>query len=116
VGLVQGRRARPELATRLRDGGALPRQAIVYDVVRVPWRCDDGFDAVLLASPSAVAGLPDALARRCRLVALGPTTAAAVRKRGWSCLQASEPTVAGALSAFAKLAKRAPAGAQERAT
>ena len=116
VGLVQGRRARPELASILRDGGALPRRAVVYDVVTVPWSSDVGFDAVLLASPSAVAALPDALARRSHLVALGPTTAAAVRTRGWSCQQASEPTVAGALTALTRLAPRAPRDAWELGT
>ena len=116
VGLVQGRRARPELETRLRDGGALPRRAVVYDVVSVPWSSEAGFDAVLLASPSAVAVLPDHLARSSQLVALGPTTAAAVRERGWSCRQASEPTVAGALTALTRLASRAPLGARELGT
>jgi len=116
VGLVQGRRARPELETRLRDGGALPHPVVVYDVVSVPWRSDVGFDAVLLASPSAVAALPDDLARRSHLVALGPTTAAAVRDRGWSCHQASEPSVAAALTALTRLAPRAPLGARELGT
>jgi len=116
VGVVQGRRARPELETRLRDGGALPRRAVVYDVVSVPWSSDVGFDAVLLASPSAVAALPDDLARRSHLVALGPTTAAAIRDRGWSCQQASEPTVAGALTALTRLATHALRGARELGT
>jgi uroporphyrinogen-III synthase len=116
VGLVQGRRARPELESRLRAGGALPRRAIVYAVMSVPWSSDVGFDAVLLASPSAVAALPDDVARRGHLVALGPTTAAAVRDRGWSCHQASEPTVAGALAALTRVAARTPQGARELGT
>lgn len=49
-------------------------------------------DAVLLASPSAVAALRGGLADAA-LIAIGPTTAAAVRATGRSCLQATEPTV-----------------------
>jgi len=100
---VQGRRARVELEARLRAGGALPLRAVVYDVAVVPWSADLAFDAVLLASPSAVDALPAALAQRAALVALGPTTATAVQERGYDCRVAAEPSVAGALSALVAL-------------
>lgn len=100
VGLVQGRRARSELADRLRAGGAAPVVAVVYDVASARWTVVDAVDRVLLASPSAVAGLPEPVAHAAELVALGPTTAAAVRARGWRCREAAEPTVEAALAAL----------------
>jgi uroporphyrinogen-III synthase len=100
VGLVQGRRARPELAERLRRGGAVVREAVVYDVATLPWPAMAPVEAVLLASPSAVAALPPAVAAGAHLVALGPTTAAAVRERGWHCLEAAAPSVAGVIEAL----------------
>ncbi len=103
VGLVQGRRARPELAEQLRRGGAKPRRAVVYEVITLPWRVTGSVDAVVLASPSAVAALPAEVGQQAQLVALGPTTAAALRERGWSCLQAREPSAAGVLAALAGL-------------
>jgi len=109
VGIVQGSRARSELANRLAAGGARPRSVVVYDVTALPWPAHTAVDAVLLASPSAVAALPSAVARSAQLVALGPTTAAAVSDRGWRCHVASEPTVAGALAALTHAAPARPA-------
>ena len=104
VGLVQGRRARPALAEHLRRGGAEPRRAVVYDVTTLPWRVTGPLDAVVLASPSAVAALPRPVGASARLVALGPTTAAALRERGWRCHQAATPSAEGVLAAVAALA------------
>ncbi len=101
VGLVQGRRARPELAQHLRRGGAEPRRAVVYDVTTLPWQVTGPLHAVVLASPSAVAALPQVVAERAQLVALGPTTAAALRERGWRCSQADVPSAEGVLAALA---------------
>lgn len=113
VALVQGGNARPELAQRLRAGGAEPHTVIVYDVAPVPWQADGAFDSVLLASPSGVASLPPDVAARSRLVALGPTTAAAIEARGWSCTRAPEPTVQGALVALCHGATAARTAAAE---
>ena len=101
VGLVQGRRARPELAEHLRRGGAEPHRAVVYDVATLPWRETRPIDAVVLASPSAVAALPQVVAERAQLIALGPTTAAAIRERGWRCARADVPSAEGVLAALA---------------
>ena len=103
VGLVQGRRARPELAERLRRGGAKTREAVVYEVTTLPWRVSGSLDAVLLTSPSAAAALPEEVARDSTLVALGPTTRAALHERGWHSLQAPEPSVTGVLEALERL-------------
>ena len=104
VGLVQGRRARPELAQRLRAGGAFPRTATVYDVITLPWQVTGRVDAVLLTSPSAAAALPREIGDHAVLIALGPTTAAALRERGWRCREAPEPSTEGVVSALAGLA------------
>ncbi len=100
VGLVQGSRARRELADRLRSAGARPQSAVVYEVIALPWQVEGHVDAVVLASPSAVAGLPRSIGERARLVALGPTTAAALEQHGWRCLEAPEPSVEGVLEAL----------------
>ena len=103
VGLVQGRRARPELAQHLRAGGAFPRAAVVYDVITLPWQVASPVDAVLLTSPSAAVALPREIGDQAVLVAIGPTTAAALRERGWRCRQAPEPSTEGVLTALAGL-------------
>ncbi len=53
---------------------------------------------VVLASPSAAGALPESVARSATLVAIGPTTAAAVEARGFGCRRAASPSVAGVLA------------------
>lgn len=100
VGLPQGSRARPELRDALEAAGVATRPVTVYDTTARAW---DGGEvgAVVLASPSAVAALPERIARAARLVALGPTTAEAARARGWSCAAAPTPDADGVLAALA---------------
>lgn len=100
VGLVQGGRARRELGDGLRAAGILVRTAEVYDVVPKPWALEEPVAAVLLGSPSAVEALPPPVAEKARLVALGPTTAAAAAERGWPVQQAREPSSRGAFEAL----------------
>jgi len=100
VGVVQGDRARPHLAHALRAAGLDVRTATLYASRGVGWSLDGAVDAVVVASPSAVAALPPAVAARALLVAIGPTTAAAVARRGWTGLAADAPTTAGVVAAL----------------
>ncbi|MFO7543857.1 MAG: uroporphyrinogen-III synthase [Trueperaceae bacterium] len=119
VGLAQGSRARPTLAQRLREAGYETRAAVLYDTDTLPWDQDPGDRAVssqptvvVVASPSAVASLPqewrggsDADDRRAthaaypRIVAIGPTTADAVRAQGAPCWVAETADVDGIVTA-----------------
>jgi uroporphyrinogen-III synthase len=119
VGVVQGRRARPNLATGLRRAGFDVHVATVYDTVTRPWPAGLSVDAVVVASPSAVAALPAEVGAMALLVAIGPTTAEAVRARGWEAREAAAPTsesVAAAVDAAAAASGSARRGRDERAT
>lgn len=100
VGVVQGDRARDALADGLRRAGVHVRSATVYASQGLAWSLAGDVDAVVLASPSAVAALPAEIGARALLLAIGPTTAAAAVRRGWAVVQAAEPTVEGILAAF----------------
>ena len=113
VGLVQGDRARPALADALRAAGIVVRAASVYASRSAAWSPEEPVDAVVLASPSAVAALPAAVGARALLVAIGPTTAAAAARRGWSAVQATEPTVDAVVAALARGHRGAAAGAPD---
>lgn len=121
VGLPLGDRARKTLERALTAGGHEVVTAVVYKTEVVPTAAGtehvrpsgdgeeddrasglaaepDGQaceppDVVLLASPSAVSALPAWLAERAVLVALGATTAEAVRAAGHGCRVAQRPTV-----------------------
>ena len=92
VGIVQGRRARPALAEALRAAGFDVRIATVYDTLTRAWPDGVAVDAVILASPSAVAALPAKVGEGALLVAIGPTTWRAVQARGWQARMAEAPT------------------------
>lgn len=99
VGLPRGDRALPTLERLLETGGFETRPLTIYRTVR----CDaEGLDAdiVILASPSAAEALPETLARRAQLIALGPSTAQALAARGLSCLQAARPDAEAVLRAI----------------
>jgi len=100
VGLVQGDRARPDLLVALRAAGVEARVAVAYATRGVGWSLEGEVDAIVVASPSAVAALPAAVAARALLVALGPTTAAAVARRGWTAVEADAPTPDGVIAAL----------------
>jgi uroporphyrinogen-III synthase len=137
VGLPQGDRARPTLRRALEEAGIETRPLVLYETVTQPWKGEaeesertgpaDTPDAaavasvlIVLASPSAAEALPGEVARRATLVAIGPTTAAAVESRGLRCRQAPTPSVGGVLEAVeeaeaAGLAEREGAGAADAA-
>ena len=82
---------------------------MVYRSEPLPWPEEQGeVDAVLLASPSAAAALPERVARRARLVALGRSTAAALERRGWPCAVADRPDVAAAVEVLEQALERTP--------
>jgi uroporphyrinogen-III synthase len=116
VAVVQGDRARPTLVAALRAGGVEARVATLYASRASGWDLADAVDAVVLASPTAVAQLPARVAARAQLVAIGPTTAAAVADRGWDALVAEAPTEAGVVAALERwraAASAAPAAPSE---
>jgi len=121
VGLPQGDRALPTLRRALEHAGFETRPLVLYETVTQPWSGDagdaDAGDAdaqaperasepelVVLASPSAADALPQAIAAHATLVAIGPTTAAALERRGLACRQARSPNVGGVLAAVDALA------------
>ena len=116
VGLPQGDRALPTLRCALERAGFETRPLVLYETVTQPWSGDatvdgaadgaaagddaaSGAELVVLASPSAAEALPDEVARRAALVAIGPTTAAALERRGLAPRQARAPSVGGVLEA-----------------
>jgi len=108
VGLPRGDRARATLERALRDAGLATRALTLYETERRPWRSDGPPDAVVVASPSAAEGLPDDLDETAALVAIGPTTAAALRARGLRPWTAARPD-ADAILARIDDARRATA-------
>ncbi len=98
VGLPVGDRALPTLRTMLEGAGLEVRQVEVYRnrVLGWPERAPTP-EIIVLASPSAVSALPESVARRARLVALGETTAERAQSLGLQCLTASQPTVTATL-------------------
>ncbi|MBO1436878.1 uroporphyrinogen-III synthase [Meiothermus sp. CFH 77666] len=98
VGLPQGNRARPVLAQRLRAAGYTVRSIPVYETQGRAWPEElSPPDLVLLASPSAVEALPPEIGQKSRLLALGPTTAAALRQRGFPYTLLPQPSAKAVL-------------------
>jgi uroporphyrinogen-III synthase len=98
VGLPRGDRALPDLQEALEAAGIETRVAVVYDTQLLPWR-EEAAEVIILASPSAVAALPEEVGQRAKLVTLGPSTAAAARARGWASTQARQPSVEAVVAA-----------------
>ncbi|MEJ2292133.1 MAG: uroporphyrinogen-III synthase [Deinococcales bacterium] len=124
VGLPQGDRARPTLRRALEEMGFETRPLVLYETVTQPWTGEaegserpgagGATELIVLASPSAAEALPGEVARRATLVAIGPTTAAALEHRGLPCRQASTPSVGGVLAEVdAVLAEPGGAGPDE---
>lgn len=97
VGLPQGNRSAPTLQKQLDASGVSTRAVVVYRTETRDWQVGH-VDVVVLASPSAVRALPETVIERTSLVAIGPTTAAAIRKRGYTPIVAAEPSVAALLA------------------
>lgn len=121
--LPAGDLARPELRAGLEAAGAQVEQVTVYRTVRpdvvgagdAPWDAlaalERGeIDVVVLLSPSAITNLVEmlgarqAVLQRARLACIGPTTAAAVRERGFlPAIVAEDHTVPGLVRALTHL-------------
>jgi uroporphyrinogen-III synthase len=112
--------ARPELPAALRDRGAAVDEIVAYRTAPrtepAPQVADDlargQIDAIVLSSPSSVRGLTSACGRSpsdyatTRLVAIGPTTAAAIAEVGLPvAAQAAEPSDQGLFDALVALWK-----------
>ena len=103
VGLPCGDRALPTLKTRLEQCGVTTRSLVIYQTETLEWsvRLAAGVpDTVVLSSPSAVEALPEAVGMSARLVALGPSTGAAVRARGWCYVEAAQPNSEAVIAAL----------------
>ena len=108
VGLPQGNRALPTLRDTLVRHGFETYPVVIYQTVGLEWadavKGDiKGVDVVVLSSPSAVAGLPDEVGARARLVTLGPSTADAVTARGWRAECAERPDAAAVIEVIERL-------------
>lgn len=110
VGLPCGEEALGTLETGLTRAGFTVGKAVLYRTLTRPLLETDA-DLVVLASPTAVAALPDALTGA-RLVALGPSTARAVRERGLDAVESRTPDLTGVVEAVLQAA-RAPAKLSE---
>ena len=94
VGLPIGDRALSTIHDQLTREGISTRTLCVYSSQINPWPKDAPQpDVIVLASPTATLGLPESVAARANLIALGPTTAASIRARGWTCRVARRPSV-----------------------
>jgi uroporphyrinogen-III synthase len=102
VGLPRGNRALDTLERALGEAGMAVMPVVVYDTVAREWPAER-VDAVVVASPSAVAALPDDVGRLGRVVTLGATTSRAARDRGWRCEEASAPTPEAAVEAVERV-------------
>lgn len=92
VGLPLGDRALSTLNDELTRAGIMTRTLCVYSSQSNPWPAGAPQpDLIVLASPTATQALPEQVATRASLIALGPTTAASIQARGWTCQVAREP-------------------------
>lgn len=92
VALLQGNRALPWLREGLRRGGLEVRVFTVYRSLALAWPAQLGApDIAVLGSPSAVQQLPQEFKQHTRCVALGPTTAQALKQAGWMHHVAKQP-------------------------
>jgi uroporphyrinogen-III synthase len=98
-GWPRGEQALMGLRCELESAGCEVREAVVYRTLELPFP-QETVDVVVLASPSAVYALPLEVARDARLIALGSSTAAAARDRGFEVVVATEPNLEGVLSAL----------------
>lgn len=107
VGLPRGERGLSTLQDTLERHGFAARPLVLYRTALRPWTLAGEVDAVVLASPSAVEALPEEVGWRATLVALGPTTGAAIAGRGWTYRQAARPDAGALVAALTRWADEA---------
>jgi uroporphyrinogen-III synthase len=94
VGLPMGDRSLSTLKDTLTRAGIRTQTLCVYSSQTNPWPTDAPQpDVIVLASPTATHALPERVATRATLIALGKTTAASIQARGWTCRTAREPSL-----------------------
>ncbi len=97
VGLPCAERALPTLSAGLGHAGFTAVKVVLYRTATHSVTHTDA-DLIVLASPSAVAALPEA-SGHARLVALGSSTQQAVTERGWHAVEAPTPDIEGVVQA-----------------
>ena len=100
VGLPRGNRSLETLQERLEAHSVQTFPITIYETVTCPWLSEEVVDAVVLASPSAAEALPGEVGKRARLISLGPSTSAAIARRGWRYTQADAPNADAILRTF----------------
>lgn len=98
VGLPRGDRSRDTLERLVTEAGLSVDPLVLYETRPEPWQGSIDADAIVVASPSAAAGLPSRPDRSSAIVAIGPVTGAALRERGLDPWIADRPD-AGAILA-----------------
>ena len=97
VGLPRGDRALPTLQDELEANGFETRPLTVYRTLPLKWTANE-VDVVVLSSPSAAEALPRRVGQNAKLIALGPSTGAAISEYGWSYVQAASPDIEAILT------------------
>lgn len=115
VGLPCGEDAMPTLSDGLSAAGFLVKCVPLYRTVPQPIT-DLNADIVVLASPSAVAALPETITSKTRFVALGPSTYAALRGRNLEATLSQNPDVESVVQAVTRNNTQVVHGALELET
>lgn len=104
VGLPMGDRNLSTLNDTLTRAGIATQTLCVYSSQTNTWPTDAPQpDVIVLASPTATHALPEQVATHTSLIALGKTTAASIKARGWTCHTAREPSVKALLELISEL-------------
>lgn len=103
IGLPQGNRALPTLQDALEANGYQTHPVVIYETLMLDWQADE-VEVVVLSSPSAVEALPQEVGQQAKLVALGPSTGAAIAEYGWPYTQAKRSDADAVLAAIERLA------------
>lgn len=98
VGLPRGDRSRDTLERLVREAGFTADPLVLYSTEVQAWEGEVEADAIVVASPSAVDGLPDDPTLRSAIVAIGPVTGDAVRERGFEPWVADRPDAEAVLA------------------
>lgn len=115
VGLPCGEDALPTLADGLEAAGFQVARVPLYRTVLHPLSRLETL-IVVLASPSAVAALPEAVPFGTRFVALGPSTYGALIQRGLEATESQTPDVPSVVQAVVQAAAPLASGAVELET
>lgn len=99
VALPQGNLVLTGLQAKLEAMGFETKALTVYETTSLSWRAGMA-EVIVVASPSALAAIPERVATNAVFVSLGETTQAAVKARGWRAVVAASPRVDDLLDAL----------------